>query len=166
MFICVILSLEFAFTICLGVLSVHFLFFFLPFLLSCVAGGVLLAWPSVRPELLRWESSVQDIGPPETSWPQEISVGKSSPRSPSQDEDPAPFNGQQAPVLDTLCQTTSKTGTQTHPLVESLPKVILCSQRLQNTPPVAALPTRGKRSSPTHQNTGTSPLHQEAYTSH
>ncbi|KAJ8786368.1 hypothetical protein J1605_006343, partial [Eschrichtius robustus] len=34
----------------------------------------------VRPEPLRWESRVQDIGPPETSRPHVIAVDKSSPR--------------------------------------------------------------------------------------
>ena len=36
--------------------------------------------PGVRPEPLRWESQVQDIGLPENSWPHIISVGESSPR--------------------------------------------------------------------------------------
>ena len=75
-------------------------------------------------------------------------------------------NGQQAPALDAPCQTTSKTGTQPRPLAERLQKVILSSQTPQNTPLDAALPTRKTRSSPTHQNIGTSPFHQEAYRSH
>ena len=54
----------------------------------------------------------------------------------------------------------------TTPLAESLPKIILSSQTPQNTPPDMVLPTRKKTSSLIHQNTGTSPLHQEAYTSH
>ena len=69
-------------------------------------------------------------------------------------------------MLDASCQTTGKTGTQPHPLAVRLPKVILSSQTPQNTPPGAALPIRGTRYSPTHQNTGTSRPHQEAYTSH
>ena len=87
-------------------------------------------------------------------------------RPPFQHEDPAPLNDQQATVLDTLYQTTSKTGTQTHALAERLPKIILSSHTPQNTPPDAVLPTRKTRSSLIHQNTGTSPLHQEAYTTH
>ena len=47
---------------------------------SRVADRVLLLWPGVRPESLRWESWVQDIGPPETSWLHVISIVKSSPR--------------------------------------------------------------------------------------
>ena len=39
-----------------------------------------MLWPGVRPEPRRWESRVQDIGPPETSRPHVISIGKSSPR--------------------------------------------------------------------------------------
>ena len=53
---------------------------FLPFLLSCVADRVLVLQPGVRPEYLRWESRVQDIGAPETSWSHIISIGESSPR--------------------------------------------------------------------------------------
>ena len=50
-------------------------FFFLPFLLSHVADRVFVLQPGVRPVLLRWESRVQDIGPPETSWLHRISNG-------------------------------------------------------------------------------------------
>ena len=49
-------------------------------LLYCVADRVWVLQLGVRPEPLRWESQVQDTGPPETSQPQEISIGKSSPR--------------------------------------------------------------------------------------
>ena len=69
-------------------------------------------------------------------------------------------------MLDTLCQTTSKTGTQPHPLAERLPKIITRSQTPQNTTPDAVLPTRKTRSSLILQNTGTSPLHQEAHTTY
>ena len=55
-------------------------FLFLPFLLSCVADSVLVLWPGVRPEPLRWVSRLQDVGPPETSQPHIISNGKSCPR--------------------------------------------------------------------------------------
>ena len=65
-------------------------------------------------------------------------------------------------MLDTLCQTVSKTGTQPHLLTERLPKIIIRSQTPQNTPPAAALPTRRTRSSLIHQNTGTSPLQPQA----
>ena len=91
---------------------------------------------------------------------------KISQRSPSQHQDPASLNDQQAPVLDTSCQTTSKTGTQPHPLAERLPKIIIRPQTPQITPPDVDMPTRKTRSSLIHQNTGTSPLHQEAYTTH
>ena len=55
-------------------------FLFLPFLLSHVADRVLVLQPGVRTEPLRWETRVQDIGPPETSWPHVISLGESSSR--------------------------------------------------------------------------------------
>ena len=88
-------------------------------------------------------------------------MAKISQRSPSQHQDPASLNDQQATVLDTLCQTTSKTGTKPHPLPQRLPKIKMRPQTPQNTPPDVDLPTRKTRSSLIHQNTGTSPLHQE-----
>ena len=91
---------------------------------------------------------------------------KISQRSPSQHQDPDPLNDQQATVQDTLCQTTTKTGTQPHPLAERLPKIVIRLQTPQNTPPDMDLSKRETRSSLIHQNTGTSPLHQEAYTTH
>ena len=139
-------------------------FFFLPFLLSCVADRVLGLWTGIRPEPLKWETQGQNIGPPETSWPHVISNSKSSPRDLLLKLNPAPPNGQQAPVLDAPCKTTRKTGKQTHQLAERLPKMITSSQKPQNTPPDKALSTRKTRSSLIHQNIGTSPLHQEAYT--
>ena len=87
---------------------------------------------------------------------------KISHRSPSQHQDPASLNDEQATVLDTPCQTTSKTGTEPHPLAERLPKIIIRPQTPQNTPPDVVLPTRRTR----HQNRVTSPLQQEAYTTH
>ena len=62
------------------ILFYYILSFFLPFLLSCVEERVLVLWPGVRPMPLRWESRVQDIGPPETSRLHVISNGESSPR--------------------------------------------------------------------------------------
>ena len=59
---------------------IYFLSFFLPFILSRAADRVLVLWPGVRPEPLRWESRVQDIGPPETFWPHVISIDENSPR--------------------------------------------------------------------------------------
>ena len=52
---------------------------------ASAAGGrkqsrVLVLRPDVRPVPLRWQSQVQDIGPPETSWLHVISNGKSSAR--------------------------------------------------------------------------------------
>ena len=57
-----------------------FFSFFLLFLLSRVADRILVLWPGVMPEPLRWESWVQDIGPPETSRPHVVSISESSPR--------------------------------------------------------------------------------------
>ena len=141
-----------------------FLSFFLlslPFLLNCVADRVLVLWPSVRPEPLWWESRVQDAGPPETSLPHVISNGESSLRH-------LHLNAKIQ-----LHSTTSKLqcwtphakhlARQEHnpPISRELPKIILSSQTPQNTPPDVVLPTRKTRSSLIHQNTGTSPLHQE-----
>ena len=57
-----------------------FFLFFLPFLLSQVAEKVLVLRPGVRPEPLKLERLVQDIGPPQTSQHHVISIGGSSPR--------------------------------------------------------------------------------------
>ena len=46
--------------------------------MSRVADRVFVLQPGVRLEPLRWESRVQDTGPPETSQPNIISNGKSS----------------------------------------------------------------------------------------
>ena len=124
-----------------------------------MAERVLVLWLGVRPVPLRWESRVQDIGPPESFWLQVISNSESSHRD-------LHLNDQQATMLDNLWQTTSKTGTQPHPLAERLPKIVITSQTPQNTPPYVVVPTSKIRSSLIQQNTGTSPLHQEAYTTH
>ena len=52
----------------------------LPTYLAMWLTRVLVLWLGVRPEHLRWESRVQDIAPPETSWPHVISISESSPR--------------------------------------------------------------------------------------
>ena len=76
---------SFAFTICPRVLSLCFCFLVCfsfsisSFLLSYVAGRVLVHQPGVGPETPRWESRIQDIGPPETSQLNIISTGGSSP---------------------------------------------------------------------------------------
>ena len=67
---------------------------------------------------------------------------KISQRSPSQHQHPASLNDQQATVLNTLCQTTSKIGTQPYPLAERLPKIIVKPQTRQNTPQDVDLPTK------------------------
>ena len=41
---------------------------------------ILVLWLGVRPEPLRWESRVKDIGAPETYWPHMISNGERSAR--------------------------------------------------------------------------------------
>ena len=145
--------------------------FFLLSLLSHVADRVLVLQPGVRPVLLRRESRVQDIGPPETSRLHIISNSESSPRNlqlnaNTQLNTNTQLNDQQATVLDTLCQTSSKTGPQPHPLAERLPKIIIRSQTPQNTSLDVVLPTRKTGSSLIHQNTHTSPLCQDAYTTH
>ena len=53
---------------------------FLTFLMRRVADRVLMLWPGIRPVPLRWESRVQDMGPPETSWLHVISNSESSAR--------------------------------------------------------------------------------------
>ena len=132
-----------------------------------MADRVLVLWPGVRPEPPRWESRVQDIVPPKTSQPHVISIGKSSPKdlrlnAKTQLHSTASKLQCWMPHAKQLARQEHKP----HPLAERLPKIILSSQTPQNTLPHAAPPTRKTRFRPTHQNTGTSPLHQEAYTSH
>ena len=67
---------SFPFTIWFGVLSVRIFVFFL-FFQAGWHSRVLVLQLGVGPEPLRWKSRVQDIGPPETSWPHVISIGKS-----------------------------------------------------------------------------------------
>ena len=79
-----ITSILFYSTLLYSILFYSILFrvflFFLPFLLSSVADKVLVLWPGVRPKPLGWETRVQNIGPQETSRPQVITIGESSPR--------------------------------------------------------------------------------------
>ena len=128
---------------------------------------VLVPQPDVSPVPLRWERRVQDIGPPETSQLHVISNGKSSPKDLHlNDNTQLHSTTSKLQCWTPYAKTTRKTGTQPHPLADRLPKIIIRSQTPQNTPPDAVLPTKKIRSSLIHQNTGTSTLHQEVYTTH
>ena len=101
----------------------------LPHTPSHVADRVLVLQPGVRPEPLRWESWVQYIGPPDTSLLHVTSIGESSPRDLCLNAKTQLRSTNSKPQCwTTLCQTTSKTGTQAHPLAERLPKIIIRSQ--------------------------------------
>ena len=80
-FLCVISSVEFcffAFTICLGVLSLRFFF---SYFTSMPSGWQGLGTPfGSWAEPPRCESQVQDIGRPETYWPHVILISESSPK--------------------------------------------------------------------------------------
>ena len=79
-FVCLYLLLPFGLGFYLFLFLVFFPFF-LSLLLSWLAGRLLVLQPGVRLEPPRWESQVQDFGPPaETSQPHIISISKSSPR--------------------------------------------------------------------------------------
>ena len=56
-----------------------FFLFFLPFILSRVDDRLLVLQPGARAVPLRWESQVQDIGPPETSQLHVIPDGENLP---------------------------------------------------------------------------------------
>ena len=105
---------------------------------------------------------------------------KTSQRSPTKRQDPAPLNDQQATVLDTLCQTTSKTGTQRHPLADRLPKIIIRSQtpkthhQMWTCPPErqypasstrtqALVPSTRKPTQPTESTSATGDRHQKQW---
>ena len=76
-----------------------------PHIPGWVADRVLVLQPGVRPELLRWESRVQDTGKPETSRPHVISNSKGLSEISISMLRPSSLNDQQATVLNTLCQT-------------------------------------------------------------
>ena len=63
---------------------------------------------------------------------------------------------------DTWEQTTNRVGTQPHPSLVKLPKVILSPEMPLNIPLNTTLPNRGTRLSYLHQSSDTSPSHQEA----
>ena len=111
------------------------------------------------PSLGRWNAR-------ELPAPGNINHQGLSQRSPSQLQDLAPPNSLQARVLNAQPQTTSKTGTQSHPTADRVPKVILSPQTPQNTPLDMTLSTIGTRHSSTHQRSVLSPSHQEACTRH
>ena len=114
------------------------------------------AWASEVGELSSGYWTTRDLPAPRNINQQELSQW-----SPSQCYDSAPLNDQKLSAGHPM-QTTSNTGTQTYPLAERLPNIILSSQTSQNTPLDVVLPTRKTRSSLIHQKTSTSPLHQEA----
>ena len=162
----------FSFNNFFSILITLFIYFFFLSFFSSPFSSEPCGWQDLG-ALARCQTWASEVGEPSSghwstrdlSTPRNTKWRKFSLRSPSQHQDPAPLNDQQATVLDTLCQTTSKTGTQLHPLAERLPKIIR-SQTPQNIPPDMVLPTGKTRYSLIHQNTGTSPLHQEAYTTH
>ena len=125
-----------------------------------------LCAPGIRAVPLRWESQLQDIGPQETSQLHIISNRENLPEISVSTPRPSSTQQQARSSAGHPCQTTSNTGTQPHPLAERLPKIIIRSQTPQNTPPDMDQATRNTRSSLIHQITGTSPLHQETYTTH
>ena len=94
-----------------------------------VADRVLVLWPGVRPVPLRWESRVQDIGPPATSRLHVISNSESSLRDLHLN---ATTQLHSTTSKLQCCQTTSNTETQPNPLPERLPKIMLRSQIPQN----------------------------------
>ena len=146
------------------ILFIYYYFLFSPFSsepcgwqgLDALVGGQ--AWASEVGEPSSGHWYTRDL-----QAPRNINWGYLCQSSPSPCKDRAPLNNQQAPVLDTPCQTNSKTGTQPHPLAKNLPKIIISWETPQNTPPDTVLPTRKTRSNLIHQNTGTRLLHQQAY---
>ena len=155
------------FAICLGFcLFVFFsLFFFLSFFSGCT---VQLAGSWFPSQGSGWASGVGAPRPGhwtsrEFPGPGNINCHARSQRYPYQHQDLAPHNCLQAPVLDTSHPITIKTETQPHPSADRLHKLELSSQTPKTQHLTCSCP-RGKRFSSTHQSTGTSPSHQEAYT--
>lgn len=134
MFLWVSCPLSVAFTICLGVLSVHsfvclfvfmfdflflllfFKFFFLSLYFFCLSFyfssflcglSSLVIQQGVRPEAPRWETQVQDGRPPENSDPKKTLINESSPHHKPAPR-PAPPKGQQATVPDAMLNLAAK----------------------------------------------------------
>ena len=158
--VCCVVVLFF-FAICLGFcLSVWFIFLFVFFLsfvflwTHCAVCGLLVPQPGVGPGPPLWEHQVQDTGPPENSQAQGILTGMHSSRGIHLDTK----TWLHLTACRLQCWTphtkNRKTGTESQPSADRLPKVVLTSQTPQNTPPDTALPIRGKRLSSTHQRTG------------
>ena len=76
-----------------------------------------------------------------------------------------PRNSFQTPELGGLGPNNKLGRDKLHPSTDRLPKDFLSPQLPLDMPLVMALPTRGPRCSSTHQGAGTSPSHQEDYTS-
>ena len=155
------------FAICLG-LCFSVCFFPPLFFLHLYCHDLWLAGSSFQDRGGAWVSGVGALNPGCWTASELLAPGKNNwweltQRSPSRIQDKAPTNCLQDPVLDASWQTTSKTGTQSHPSADRLHKVVLNSQTPQKTPPDMALAIRRTRYSSTHQNAGTSPSHQEAY---
>ena len=123
-----------------------------------------LAWASEVGEVNSGHWTIIDLPAPHNFNWQELAQ-----RSPSQHKDPGPPNGPQTLVLHAPCQTTSKTGTQPHPLAERLTKIILSSQTPKNTPLDVALLTRKIQTHPPehrHQSPPPGKLHKPLSQSH
>ena len=137
-----------------------FLSIFLPFLLNLVANKALVLQPHVRPVPLRRESWVQDIAPTEISQLHVISNGESSPRDLHLNAKTQLHSKRVSYSVGNSMPNNYQDRNTTPPIAERLPKIIIRSQTPQNTPQDVVLPSRKARSSPIHQNTGTSPFHQ------
>ena len=68
-FVCLFVGFFFYFSL----LSLFFSFF-------SVLCGLCMLQPGVRPKPPRWETQIEDVGPPENSWAHEILISKSSPK--------------------------------------------------------------------------------------
>ena len=127
--------------------------------------------PVVQPVLLRavplrWESQVQDTGLQQTSKPHVISNSENLPEISISKSRPSSTQNPSSSSTGHPMPNNYQDRNTPHPLAQRLPKIIIRPQTPQNTPPDVDLPNRKTRSSLIHQNTGTSPLHQEAQTTH
>ena len=137
--VCLFLSLIFTWLLYVCLFSSHSYFsFFFSFFFSLFAEpcGLRGLWSQALGQV--WASGVGALSP---GWwnareflaPGNINKQKLSQRSPSKLQDLVPPNCLQIPVLKAPCQTTSKTGAQTHPSADSLPKIVLKAHRHTKT---------------------------------
>ena len=150
--VCLVLLLPFVLGFCM---FVFFFFFFLFFSAMQLAWSWCSSW-GLGLSLWGRRAEYRKLDHQRTPSPMEYKKVRALPEVSISTVRPRCTQWPASSSVEVSHQTTSKTGTQTHPLADRLPKIILSLQISQNTPSDAALPIRETRSSSTYQERGTS----------